>query len=251
MTTPLADIMQRIEQYRFSSELNLAAGTKSFRRGLRAHELFRELAERSKEVDARVAVAQRVEKLAGTAIDSRYENRYDAALSAYLMVLADTAQPELIAKTAAIAARAPNIWWTAGISRELITHAVATGWAQVPASPQHVIPATLVRGADWHMALRSGLQKWRAMEVPVTMRTITGNQILKALRAAEAKAQVSQANNVIVMPPPSEEGERVVWRARGRSRGSAKQGRARGDRFTRAGPAVGARLTRTPNGRTA
>ena len=98
--------------------------------------------DRAKEADARVAVAQRVEKLAGTEIDSRYENRYDAALSAYLMVLADTAQPELIAKTAAAAARAPNIRWTAGISRELITDAVATGWAQVPASPQHVIPAT-------------------------------------------------------------------------------------------------------------
>jgi len=104
----------------------------------------------------------------------------------------------------------------------LITHALATGWAQVPASPQHVIPATLVRGVDWHRALRNGLQKWWAMEVPVTMRTITGNQILKALRAAEAKAQVPQSDNVIVMPPPSEEGERVVWKARGRSRGSAR-----------------------------
>jgi hypothetical protein len=138
------------------------------------------------------------------------------------MVLADTAQPELIAKTAAVAARAPNTWWTAGISRELITHAVATGGAQVPATLQHVIPATLVRGVDWHLALRSGLQKWWAMEVPVTMRTITGNQILKALRAAEAEAQVPRSNNVIVMPPPSEEGERVVWKARGRSRGSAR-----------------------------
>ena len=219
---PLADIMQGIEQYRFSSELNLAAGTKAFRRGLRGHELFRELAERVKEVDARVAVARRVEELAGTDIDARYENRYDAALSAYLMVLADKAQPELIAKAAAAAARAPNIWWTAGISRELITHAVATGWAQVPSSPRHAIPAALASGADWHIALRSGLQKWWAMEVPVSMRTLTGNQILKALRAAEAKAQVPQSNNVIVMPPPSEEGERVVWKARGRSRGSAR-----------------------------
>jgi hypothetical protein len=78
----LADILHGIEQYRFSSELNLAAGTKAFRRGLRGHVLFRELSEQAKEVDARVAVAQRVEKLAGTEIDNRYENRYDAALSA-------------------------------------------------------------------------------------------------------------------------------------------------------------------------
>ena len=92
------------------------------------------------------------------------------------------------------------------------------------------------------MALRDGLQKWLATEVPGTMRTITGTQILKALRAAEAKAQVPQSNNVIVMPPPSEEGERVVWKARGRSRGSArnKAGHAatashgRGRQFARA-----------------
>jgi hypothetical protein len=222
MTRPLSDIMQGIEQYRFSSELNLAAGAKAFRRALRGHELFRELAERAKEFDARVAVAERVEKLAGTEIDSRYENRYDAALSAYLLVLADTAQPELIVKTAVAAARAPNIWWTAGILRELITHALATGCAQVLTSPQHAIPATLVSGVDTQRALRSGLQKSWAVETHVTMRANAGTQILNVLRAAQAKSQLTQSNNVIVMPPPSQEGERVVGIVRGRSRGSAR-----------------------------
>ena len=49
MTVALADVMRAIEQYRFSGEVNLAAGTKAFRRGLRNHELFRKLAELAKE----------------------------------------------------------------------------------------------------------------------------------------------------------------------------------------------------------
>ena len=35
MIVALGDVMQAIEQYRFLAEVNLAAGTKAFRRGLR------------------------------------------------------------------------------------------------------------------------------------------------------------------------------------------------------------------------
>ncbi len=200
----------------------MPAGTRAFRRGLRNHSLFLRLAEEAKDPAARAAVAKRIEDLAATPIDTRYENRYDAALSAYLTVLADTAEPETVAKAASAAARAVNTWWTAGISRELIARAVATGWAETPAV-WHVVPTRLVAGVDWHKALRVNLQKIWSAEIPVTMKTVVGNQILKALREAEVKAQaqVAAANKVIVMPQSSEEGERVVWKARGRSRHKA------------------------------
>ena len=69
MTTPLAEIMNAIEQHRFSSELNLAAGTKAFRRGLRSHILFQQLAEAAKDPRARSVVAKRIEQLADEPVD--------------------------------------------------------------------------------------------------------------------------------------------------------------------------------------
>src|SRR6266478_427717 len=104
MIMALANVMQAVEQPRFSAEVNLAAGTKAFRRGLRGHDLFRKLAELAKNAESRVAVAKRVEELSQAEIDMRYENRFDAALSAYLTVLGDTAQPETVAKAASAAA---------------------------------------------------------------------------------------------------------------------------------------------------
>lgn len=224
---PLTDIMENIEQHRFSSELNLAGGTKAFRRCLRGHELFQSLLKLARDPEARLAVVRRVEELAQSEINPRYENRFDAAMSAYLTVLDDTAEPETIARAGAAAANAPNIWWTVGVSREVIAHAVATGWAHAPAAAVawHFVPAAIVPGTEWRQALRSDLQKWWAgHEIPASTSAIAGKRILSALRAAQARAQVPHDSNVIVMPPPSETGETVVWRARGRSRAARNKG---------------------------
>jgi hypothetical protein len=217
---PLTDIMQGIEAYSFASEVNLASGTKAFRRLLRAQDLFRQLSEVTKDPAARETIARRVEEISARPIDKRYENGFDAALSAYLTALSESAEPAVVAKAAAAAAKAENTWWTFGISRDLMARAVATGVSETAAASQwHVIPATLLRRVDWQAAMRGGLQKWLTTEIPVTVRTITGNQILKALRAAEEKAQIPEKTNVIVMEPPTEEGETLVWKP-GRRRAS-------------------------------
>ena len=208
----LAEIMQGIEQYRFSSELNLAAGTKAFRRGLREHDLVRSLADLAKNAEARVAVAKRVEELSTRDIDTRYENRFDAALSAYLTVLGDTAQPETVAKAASAAAKAPNCWWTLGISRDLLVHAVATGFTEATAV-RHIDTSATLPGALWH----ERLQEWFSPRA-VSAGDEATKRILSVLRVAQTKAQVPHASNVIVMPPPTEEGERGTWKPRGRSR---------------------------------
>jgi hypothetical protein len=217
---PLTEIMQEIEADRFSSELNLASGTRAFRRGLRGHELFRRLAELARDAAARATVVRRVEDLAASAIDDRYENRYDAALSAYLTVLGDTAEPEAVVRVAEAAARARNIWWTVGISRDLIAHAVATGAAQTPAAAAwHYVPAALVQRVRWRDTDRGAFQTWWVDNtVLLSARENAGNIWMSVLRAAPGNAQVSQATNVIAMPPPTDEGERVAWKARGRNR---------------------------------
>jgi hypothetical protein len=212
----LTEIMQGIEQYRFSSELNVAAGTKAFRRGLREHDLVRRLAELAKEPATRVTVAKRVEELSQAEIDTQYENRFDAALSAYLMVLSDTAQPETVAKAASAAAEAPNCWWTVDLSRELLMHAVATGFVQAPAA-RHIDTSAILEGTTWREALRDGIQE-RFSQSLVSVNDDTARRILAGLRAEQTKAQIPQVSNVIVMPSPTEEGERVTWKPRGRNR---------------------------------
>jgi len=216
----LAEIMQGIEADRFSSELNLASGTRAFRRGLRGHELFRRLAELARDAEVRATMVRRVEELATSGLDNRYENRYDAALSAYLTILGDTAEPEAVARAAEAAAGARNTWWTVGISRDLIAHAVATGSAQAPAvAAWHYVPAALVQGVRLGDADRGGFQKWWVdRNVTASARDNVENKWMSVLRAAPGNAQVSQATNVITMPPPTDEGERVVWKARGRNR---------------------------------
>src|SRR5438094_5040 len=79
---------------------------------------------------ARREIVKRIAALSGAEIDKRYENGFDAALSAYLTVLADTAEPEVITEAASAAASAPNCWWTVGISRDLLMRVIATGHLQ-------------------------------------------------------------------------------------------------------------------------
>lgn len=222
---PLAEIMQGIEQYRFSSELNLAAGTKAFRRGLREHDLFRRLAELATDAQARAAVAKRVEELSGTEIDASYENRFDAALSAYLTVLGDVAEPEVLGKAAEAVTKTPNTWWAVGISHELLMRAIARGWVRAQEAPYADI-AAYFPGTPWREALRDKVQA-SITHTTVSASTENMHKILRALHDAEMHAQIPQASNVIVMPLPTEEGERVVWNTRGRRR-TARHKEARG-----------------------
>lgn len=123
----LKDLMQEIEAHRFSAEVNLAAGSKAFGRALQNHETFRALINLGKEPGASEVIAKRVVDLSGRNVDPQYENQFDAALSAYLTVLRDTAKPEVLAEAASAAATARNCWWTTGLSRELLVRALATG----------------------------------------------------------------------------------------------------------------------------
>jgi len=213
---PIAELMQGIEATDFSAELNLASGTRAFRRRLREHALVQELRELARDAATREALANRVEELSAQEVDVRYENRFDAALSAYLTVLADTALPETIARSATAAARARNTWWTVGISHELIARAMATGLAQAPVNVRQVAQEAIVPGANWRNALTNSLQNWWAEHPPVNPTSVAARKILSVLQAAEANAQMPHAGDVIVMPLVSEEGDRPAWKRRRR-----------------------------------
>ena len=53
-----------------------------------------------------------------------YENRFDAALSVYLLALSEVAQPEMVSKAATAVLRTPKCWASAGLARELLLTAV-------------------------------------------------------------------------------------------------------------------------------
>jgi hypothetical protein len=121
----LADLIATIEGHGFSAEVNLAAGATAFRRTLRGHHLVVNLTELAAEPRVRAILSSRIVDLSAREIDPRYENIYDAALCAYLTVLDETADPDLVLTAARVALKARNCWWTVELSEELLTRAVA------------------------------------------------------------------------------------------------------------------------------
>lgn len=193
-----AELMRAIELHRFSGEVNLAAGTKTFRRSLRNHALFRELADLAKEPHVRTKIAERVATLSRAEIDAKYENPFDAALSAYLTVLGDTAEPEVVIEAASAAASAPNCWWTVGISRELLIRAVATGHVQ----SAHVWAVdTSVLMSGWKETLAENYRQWFDQQKVHNSAETYSLVFLRLLSDAQSMGQQSAS---LVLPPQND-----------------------------------------------
>jgi hypothetical protein len=178
-----AETMRAIEQDEFAAEMNLAAGTKAFRRRLREHNLFRRLTELAKENPAEVA--GRIEGISHLEIDQGYENPFDTALSAYLMALSDVAEPERISKAAAAVLRTPKCWWASGLARELLLQTVAVG--------------AIGAGVDWREAVYARVNNW----LTAVHASGTETTIRELLRAVSAGQPAGQGNNVIEFPSPA------------------------------------------------
>jgi hypothetical protein len=187
----LTEVMQTIEQDRFSAEVNLAAGTKAFRRGLRSHPLVHELAEFAKDPQSRREIAERISTLSRAQTDARYENPFDAALSAYLTVLGDTAEPDSIAEAASAVASAQNCWWAVGISREMLMRTAATG--HLRSTPVVYLDANLlVSETGWKGALAEKFPDWfseRRVDTSAEMR----RWVLHVLYSAQSTGRYPEA----------------------------------------------------------
>src|SRR5580704_8832777 len=121
----LVEVMEAIQKDEFSAEMNLAAGTRAFRRLMRSHDLFLGLAELAKENSTELLA--RIESISQRDVDMAYEYPFDVALSAYLIALSDCAPPEVVSKAAQAVLRTPKCWWASGLARELLLQTVATG----------------------------------------------------------------------------------------------------------------------------
>jgi hypothetical protein len=118
----LQEVMSLIESQHFAAEVNMAASSNMFDRGLRNHHLFRDLAEHMKKGREREEVFRRVLDLSRRPIQSEFENPFDAALAAYLIAL-DTEDPGMAAIAAETVWKAPNCWWAAEHSARLLAEA--------------------------------------------------------------------------------------------------------------------------------
>ncbi len=172
----LAETMAVIERDEFAAEMNLAAGTAAFRRAIRGHELFRSLSQLAKEDLSEVA--GRIEAISRIEVDERYENRFDTALSAYLMVLSDVAEPEVASKAAQSVLRTPKIWWASGIARELLLQTVAVG--------------TIGVGVDWGESIYVRFNEWFVAMHSSSGRDTTMQELLKAVSAGQPKGRGSK-----------------------------------------------------------
>jgi hypothetical protein len=177
----LAEAMAIIEQDEFAAEMNLADGTNAFRRAIREHQLFHQLSELAKENPSRLA--ERIEAISRIGIDERYENRFDTALSAYLMVLSDVAEPEVASNASRAVLRTPKIWWASGIARELLLQTVAVGAIGV--------------GIDWRESIYVRLSEWLVASHSSLGRDTTMRGLLEAVSAGQPKGRRS---NVIEFP---------------------------------------------------
>jgi hypothetical protein len=140
----LAETMTAIEQDQFAAEMSLAAGTKTFLRMVREHNLFQQLASFAKTNSADIVA--RMEAIADAKIDERYENPFDTALSAYMIALSDAAGLEVTSKAAQAVLRTPKCWWSSGIAREALLKTVASGSIVAAQNPRDRL---YVRLDDW------------------------------------------------------------------------------------------------------
>jgi hypothetical protein len=177
----LAETMAMIEQDEFAAEMNLASGTTAFRRAILGHELFHSLSELAKENPSEVA--ERIEAISHIEVDERYENRFDTALSVYLMVLSDVAKPEVASKASQAVLRTPKIWWASGVARELLLQTVAVGAIEVGVDWRESI---YVRFNEWFVSLHSSLGR------DTTMRDL--------LKAVSTGQPTGRGRNIIEFP---------------------------------------------------
>lgn len=111
----LDELCGQIESTELAVNLNVVGGFGSFVRSLRlAHPFVQLKRVLAQDEGAALQLLSRTHELARLEIDSRFENPYDVALSAYLLALADTG-PELRQLAEQCVSAAPNLWWASRV----------------------------------------------------------------------------------------------------------------------------------------
>ena len=107
----IATLLNRVEDTRFTAEVNLASGLGQAERICLNHEISRKLVEELRDSPAGVGeVLERVRCLAVRQIDMRYESPFDVAFLAMILALKEVDGTAARAAAAMIAG-APQTWW--------------------------------------------------------------------------------------------------------------------------------------------
>jgi hypothetical protein len=140
----IAELFEKVESPAFSAAVNIASGYRHFMECLEAMPELRELRSQLAQPEHAIKLLARVYELATREVEEEYENRWDVALAAYVLVLRDVSSDlaRLAAKKIAVA---KNCWWAFQVAETIrpvsmmrATHAKPTqevgelGWLGAP-----------------------------------------------------------------------------------------------------------------------
>jgi hypothetical protein len=100
--------------------MNVASGLKQFARGLSSAPEVQELVASARSRDDSLVIAERFNQVAARPANPDYENPWDVALAAYLLVL-DRVDPPQAAVCAERALTSPHGWWSKKLADTIIS----------------------------------------------------------------------------------------------------------------------------------
>jgi hypothetical protein len=113
-------LFEKLESDRFSATMNVVSGLKPFLRALAsAPEVQALLASLRSSADLS-AVAERFNQVIDRATDPSYENPWDVAIAAYLLVLHEVDRRQA-ANCAERALNCPNCWWSTKVADQILS----------------------------------------------------------------------------------------------------------------------------------
>lgn len=115
----ILEICQQIESPLFAGRVNLVGGFRAFLDALSQEQGVQKLLGTPLNRRTAEELLRRVLQLIGQRIDPRYENPFDAALSAYLWVLNAT-YPDLALIGTELILAAPNCWWANKLAMQIL-----------------------------------------------------------------------------------------------------------------------------------
>ncbi len=104
-------LFETLESDRFSATMNVVSGLKQFVRAIASAPEVQELLASTRSHDDVIVIAERFNQVAARATDPAYENPWDVALAAYLLVL-DRVDPGQAALCAERVSMSSNGWWS-------------------------------------------------------------------------------------------------------------------------------------------
>ena len=104
-----------IESHEFAARVNVASDFGTFAAAMEAHEAFAD----ARQPAYAARIAQRALELIRRRVDIRYENPWDAALAAYILLLLHTSRG-LARVVSAGVLQLPQLWWASKLARHVV-----------------------------------------------------------------------------------------------------------------------------------